>query len=160
MLRVAEYLYGLLMHLVVRLAEHGLIHGDFNEFNLLVKETFIDNPHSLMDQNYPASEDPRQSPIIIIDFPQMISVQHQNAQEQFERDVNCLRTFFSRRFGFEPAEWPDFNRDVQRGDKSLDSELKASGHCHGASRDNDDTSDEEEQEEDCTLKKESSIEIE
>ena len=30
--------YSQLMDLLVRLARHGLIHGDFNEFNLMIKE--------------------------------------------------------------------------------------------------------------------------
>jgi RIO kinase 2 len=52
-------LYSTLMDLIVRLARAGLIHGDFNEFNLLVT-----------DDNTP----------IIIDFPQMVSTSHANAE--------------------------------------------------------------------------------
>ena len=52
-------LYSLLMDLIVRLARYGLIHGDFNEFNLLIT----------------ATGDP-----IIIDFPQMVSTSHRNAE--------------------------------------------------------------------------------
>lgn len=42
-------LYDKLMELIVSLAEHGLIHGDFNEFNLMLDEknempTVIDLP--------------------------------------------------------------------------------------------------------------------
>jgi len=37
-----------LMNLIIRLAENGLIHGDFNEFNLMIddneKVTLIDFP--------------------------------------------------------------------------------------------------------------------
>ena len=51
-------LYNELMNLLVKLAQHGLIHGDFNEFNLL-----------LTDEDKP----------IIIDFPQMVSISHMNA---------------------------------------------------------------------------------
>lgn len=47
------------MNLIVRLAKHGLIHGDFNEFNILVKD----------------NGDP-----ILIDFPQMVSISHPNAE--------------------------------------------------------------------------------
>jgi RIO kinase 2 len=43
---------------IIRLAEHGLVHGDFNEFNLLIDD----------DEN-----------ITIIDFPQMTSTNHPNA---------------------------------------------------------------------------------
>jgi RIO kinase 2 len=44
-----------LMDMIIRLAEHGLIHGDFNEFNLLIDD----------DEN-----------VTVIDFPQMISTNH------------------------------------------------------------------------------------
>ena len=47
------------MELIVKLAKHGLIHGDFNEFNLMVD----DNDH-----------------ITMIDFPQMVSTSHPNAE--------------------------------------------------------------------------------
>jgi RIO kinase 2 len=47
------------MNLIVELAKHGLIHGDFNEFNILVKD----------------NGDP-----ILIDFPQMVSTSHPNAE--------------------------------------------------------------------------------
>ncbi len=49
------------MSLVVRLAQHGLIHGDFNEFNLMIRE----------DNGEP----------MVIDFPQMVSVRHANAEQ-------------------------------------------------------------------------------
>lgn len=48
-------LYGELMELIVRLAKVGLIHGDFNEFNLLIKEDPVT----------------KKSTPILIDFPQM-----------------------------------------------------------------------------------------
>jgi RIO kinase 2 len=53
------------MDLIVKLAKSGLIHGDFNEFNILLKE----------------SEDPDVLPEpILIDFPQMVSTDHENAE--------------------------------------------------------------------------------
>lgn len=126
LLQIAQHLYSLLMRLLVRLAEHGLIHGDFNEFNLMVREAYLAAP-TLAEQDEASS--PASSPIVIIDFPQMVSTAHRNARELFDRDVNCLRTFFRRRFGFEAAEWPDFDRDVQVEDDGqlLDAQLKASG---------------------------------
>lgn len=54
-----EALYDELMNLIVRFANSGVIHGDFNEFNIMVKE----------------DEKP-----IIIDFPQMMSTAHPNAE--------------------------------------------------------------------------------
>ena len=61
--------YEQLLEQIIRLAEHGLVHGDFNEFNLLIDD----------DEN-----------ITIIDFPQMTSTNHPNAQYYFERDVICI----------------------------------------------------------------------
>lgn len=54
-----ESLYDELMDLIVRLGNHGVIHGDFNEFNLMI--TNEGNP-------------------VIIDFPQMMSTSHPNAE--------------------------------------------------------------------------------
>ena len=40
--------YHKMMDLIVRLAQHGLVHGDFNEFNMMIdddeKLTMIDFP--------------------------------------------------------------------------------------------------------------------
>lgn len=82
-----EALYDELMDLIVRLANHGVIHGDFNEFNVMIK-----------DDGKP----------VIIDFPQMISTEHQNAEFYFQRDVDCIREFFKRRFGYESELYPIF----------------------------------------------------
>jgi len=54
-----ESLYDELMDLIVRLGNHGVIHGDFNEFNLMI--TSEGKP-------------------VIIDFPQMMSTSHPNAE--------------------------------------------------------------------------------
>ncbi|XAR63555.1 Non-specific serine/threonine protein kinase [Bertholletia excelsa] len=63
--------------LVVKLAEHGLIHCDFNEFNIMIDD----------DEK-----------VTMIDFPQMVSVSHRNAQMYFDRDVECIFKFFRKRF--------------------------------------------------------------
>uniref|UniRef100_A0A1I8JRC3 non-specific serine/threonine protein kinase n=1 Tax=Macrostomum lignano TaxID=282301 RepID=A0A1I8JRC3_9PLAT len=68
-----------------RLAELGLVHGDYNEFNLLVQE--------------PSDEGPDGKPLVrIIDLPQCISRRHPQAVEQYNRDAGCLVTFFLRKF--------------------------------------------------------------
>lgn len=78
-----------LLNMIVELAnKHGVVHGDFNEFNLL-----IDN-----ETNEP----------YLIDFPQMISTDHQLAKEYFERDVQCIVSFFERRFNYTADEVPTF----------------------------------------------------
>ncbi|KAL1139740.1 hypothetical protein AAG570_006718 [Ranatra chinensis] len=99
-----ESLYDELMNLIVRFGNCGVIHGDFNEFNLLIDK-----------DNKP----------VVIDFPQMISTNHPNAEMYFERDVKCIRDFFKRRFGYESSLHPTFN-DILRED-DLDVEVAASG---------------------------------
>lgn len=68
----------MLLDQIIRLAEFGLIHGDFNEFNLLIDD----------DEK-----------ITLIDFPQMTSTDHPNATFYFERDVKCIQDYFLRKFG-------------------------------------------------------------
>lgn len=102
-------LCGRLGGLVLELASHGVIHCDFNEFNILVKP----------------SEEP-----VIIDFPQMVSISHRDARRYFERDVECLRRFFGRRFCLENEEMdevlPSFE-DIKR-EGEMDQETGASGY--------------------------------
>lgn len=99
-----DKVYNDLMALAVRLAEHGLIHCDFNEFNLMIDD----------EEN-----------ITLIDFPQMVSTSHPNAQMYFERDIECVRTFFRKQFGFE-GDFPNFKVDTRRT-HNLDVDVAASG---------------------------------
>ncbi|KAI8321278.1 RIO1-domain-containing protein [Martensiomyces pterosporus] len=98
-------LYSRLMELIVRLAKYGLIHGDFNEFNILLQEDGTP---------------------ILIDFPQMVSTSHANAEYYFNRDVDCIRTFFKRRFGYESVLYPKFRLDANK-EFDLDVQVAASG---------------------------------
>ncbi|XP_025292876.1 serine/threonine-protein kinase RIO2 isoform X2 [Canis lupus dingo] len=93
------------MELIVKLANHGLIHGDFNEFNLILDK----DDH-----------------ITMIDFPQMVSTSHHNAEWYFDRDVKCIRDFFMKRFSYESELYPTFS-DIRR-EHSLDVEVSASGY--------------------------------
>ncbi|WFD42668.1 non-specific serine/threonine protein kinase [Malassezia psittaci] len=180
-------LYAALMALIVRLAKVGLIHGDFNEFNLLIREIDEDDHedgHSGSDQeeemeanglgqeapgitieqgkgfervvlpNEPGSsfdedsdsdqdqdddsdddmihfEDGVQLEPILIDFPQMVSIQHPDAEYYFNRDVDCVKRFFLRRFRFQSDEYPNFHATIEsmNGDETrLDTLTKASGY--------------------------------
>ncbi|KAI8483298.1 Serine/threonine-protein kinase RIO2 [Branchiostoma belcheri] len=96
--------YNECMELIVRFANHGLIHGDFNEFNLMLDD---------------------KDRVTVIDFPQMVSISHPNAEWYFNRDVQCIRDFFQRRFGYESELYPTFD-DVRR-EFDLDVEVAASG---------------------------------
>ncbi|XP_040397301.1 serine/threonine-protein kinase RIO2 isoform X4 [Cygnus olor] len=97
--------YSELMDLIVKLGNHGLIHGDFNEFNLI-----LDNDDH----------------VTMIDFPQMVSTSHPNAEWYFDRDVNCIKEFFKKRFNYESELFPSF-QDIRR-ESSLDVEIAASGY--------------------------------
>lgn len=120
-------LYDKLMKLIVRLGSYGLIHGDFNEFNIMLMEVISDH-HSLSKDWTIKDESP-----VLIDFPQMVSMDHPNARFYFDRDVQCVRTFFQRRFKFDATEWPRFEEVERR--HNLDVELEASGFTRQMRRD-------------------------
>lgn len=123
-------LYADLMGIIVNLAHLGLIHGDFNEFNIMIKEVEGENG------------DIKVIPVVI-DFPQMVSIDHANADEYFERDVNCIKLYFSRRFGFVSDDTgPHFNdvrRDVAKSTekKRVDVKVEASGFSKKMAKDLD-----------------------
>ena len=64
---------GKCLDVLVKLFQHGLIHCDFNEFNLMVSRT---------------------GDVTLIDFPQMVSTEHENAAMYFDRDVSGLVKYF------------------------------------------------------------------
>uniref|UniRef100_A0A1Y1LDE4 Serine/threonine-protein kinase RIO2 n=1 Tax=Photinus pyralis TaxID=7054 RepID=A0A1Y1LDE4_PHOPY len=107
-----EGLYDELMNLIVRFADSGVIHGDFNEFNIMLSE----------------NEKP-----VIIDFPQMISTLHPNAEMYFNRDVNCIKEFFKKRFSYESELFPKFS-ETERYD-NLDAEVACSGFTKQMAKD-------------------------
>ena len=117
-------LYAQLIEIILRLARYGLIHGDFNEFNIMIQEEGEDG----------GGKPPRVVPWII-DFPQTVSIDHPNAEFYFNRDVKCIKTFFERRFHFTSSEPGPFFGDVRREAgtskgfkrKRLDVEVEASG---------------------------------
>ncbi|CCD25678.1 protein kinase RIO2 NDAI_0F03600 [Naumovozyma dairenensis CBS 421] len=121
-------LYNDLMKFIVRLANSGLIHCDFNEFNIMIKDEV---------------EDENDCGFVVIDFPQCISIQHPDAEFYFQRDVDCIRRFFKKKLKYEPKSdstmldtdgfgdgykyaYPEFARDIERCD-NLDELVQASG---------------------------------
>jgi RIO kinase 2 len=145
-------------NLALRLARHGLVHCDLNEFNLLVDLSGIQQK-SLSEEHDPYvrhsgmsvaaestpgmlsargiwepkhlkqfqpdhhpddtgsnnDEEPPQplelldngeaKPIVtLIDFPQMVSTQHANAKDLYERDTACLYKFFTHKLQFHIPE--------------------------------------------------------
>ncbi|CAL0320203.1 unnamed protein product [Lupinus luteus] len=120
-LQNTDIVFETIIGIIVRLAEHGLIHCDFNEFNIMIDD----------DEK-----------ITMIDFPQMVSVSHRNAQMYFDRDVECIFKFFRKRYNvtfkeiIDDIDGSDEGRDeggkpsfseIERSDGFLDRELAASG---------------------------------
>lgn len=90
--------------LIVKFAEYGLIHGDFNEFNIMCTD---------------------EEEIIVIDFPQMVSTSHPDAEEYFYRDLDCIHAFFNKRFGVNSDYYPNLQDIIKTTD--LDIKVAASG---------------------------------
>lgn len=142
--------------LALRLAKHGLVHCDLNEFNLIVDMSGIQQKalsqehdpyvrHSGMsvtaesapgmlsargpwepehlqrfqpdhDEGSMHEDDKPPEPaelldngeakpiVTLIDFPQMVSTQHPNAKELYERDTACLYKFFTHKLQFQIPE--------------------------------------------------------
>jgi RIO-like serine/threonine protein kinase len=165
--------------LAARLAQHGLVHCDLNEFNLLVDLSGVQSMATASDDPYvrhsgqsvapeksigmlskPAWEqsleagdkvleampepvarlpDGQPKPIVtLIDFPQMISTKHPNAEEMYDRDLGCLRRFFELKL---LCTIPDYltagnlwttlvqsESEALDADRRLDEELRASGY--------------------------------
>ncbi|KAI0435313.1 Rio2, N-terminal-domain-containing protein [Xylaria sp. FL1042] len=164
-------LYAELIALILRLAKHGLIHGDFNEFNILIKEEPIEsatndspdseghnqpsrkgkevekpsstNPTSNNDDENPIDTSSKESikiTPVLIDFPQMVSMDHANAEMYFDRDVACVKRFFERRFHFVSTQPGPFFRDAKKtvgrdGARRLDAAVEASGFSKKALKD-------------------------
>lgn len=95
--RLVASLYKNLMDLILKFAnEARKIHGDFNEFNILIKN---DDGEGLNP--------------VIIDLPQMIDVTHELAPEQFERDVECIVDFFRKRFQYQSDYVPTWSDVIE-----------------------------------------------
>lgn len=99
-----EKVYNQAMDLLVKFAEQGLIHGDFNEFNLLLSSSLT---------------------LYCIDFPQMVSRSHPEAEYFFKRDFECIQTLFKRKYRLEGEREYEL-KDVDRVGE-IDREVKASG---------------------------------
>ena len=93
-------LYSSLMDIIVRFAQAGLIHGDYNEFNILIRR----------DTGEP----------IVIDFPQMVSTSHENAEWWVFQPLSCRITRADGSSGISTATWSAFE-----GFSGDDSDMRA-----------------------------------
>ncbi|CAK9437430.1 uncharacterized protein LODBEIA_P18080 [Lodderomyces beijingensis] len=124
-------LYSDLMNFIVKLAKHGLIHCDFNEFNIIIRN----------EEDRAAKGDD----FVVIDFPQCVSIEHDDAKAYFDRDVEGIRDFFKKKFRYDPQHdptmldtegygdgykyaYPNFKRDIIR-EAHLDKDVQASGYA-------------------------------
>ena len=153
-------LYAELMEMVVRLAGVGLIHGDFNEFNIMIVEEEEEEGQGKEKKEVadvggatiPPEADVHNASTaltssirivpILIDFPQMVSTSHMNAQMYFDRDVACVKRFFKRRFGFTSSDHgPTFDYAMKQARaqgeqrQHLDIEVEASGFSRKMAKD-------------------------
>jgi RIO kinase 2 len=104
----AEEIFDLSMDILRRLAQCGLVHCDFNEFNLMISPERV---------------------VTLIDFPQMVSTNHPNAEELFQRDKNGLIKFFALKMHYIP---PDEATELTLADipiveANIDMEVRAAG---------------------------------
>lgn len=96
-----------LMRLAVRLLRAGIVHGDFNEFNLMLDD---------------------EEKITLIDFPQIVDNNHPNAQEFFDRDVKSVVDFFRKRLNIVVDQFPSFDEAlVDEREKAMPGGLKVDG---------------------------------
>lgn len=72
--------------------------------------------------------------VTLIDFPQMVSTSHPNAEELFDRDVHGVVSFFERKLGdASVAEeiinsyYPSFQEAITHDGVTIDKQLRASG---------------------------------
>jgi RIO kinase 2 len=177
--------------LALRLAKHGLVHCDLNEFNLLVDLSGIQQkamsqehdpyvrhsglsvaaetapgmlsargpwePENLQmhapDNGSLNSDDKPPKPVdlldngepkpivTLIDFPQMVSTQHPNAEELYERDTACLYKFFTNKLHFQIPESDKGNLFLTW--KSVQNVLKEENAITAVPEDNDPVDDTE-----------------
>ena len=106
---IIEKSYHFLLDQIIRLAEHGLIHSDFNEYNIIIGD-----------------KDPYD--VSIIDFPQMVSTDHKEAELFFYRDVNCIERLFRKKHNFTCERDAQIKFEDIKVIKRLDKEVKASGY--------------------------------
>lgn len=94
-----EHLVNNLYQILIDIAKLGYVHGDYNEFNIIVDEENVVSANS----------------ITIIDFPQCLKTSHHAAPEYFDRDSMSIKLFFERRFKYvldQIPTWADIQAEL------------------------------------------------
>jgi RIO kinase 2 len=89
------------IQILKRLVYYGLIHCDYNEFNLMISSS--SGHQAPASTNLPQSQEtvsPLYDHLIMIDFPQIISINHMNASEMFQRDLNGVIRYFTHKLKY------------------------------------------------------------
>jgi len=103
----SEAVFANCLAILRRLAECGLVHCDFNEFNLMVDAA---------------------GKVTLIDFPQMVSTNHVNAEDLFNRDMRGLAKFFAMKMHYVPDEDQILRlENISVVEAHLDEQVRASG---------------------------------
>lgn len=76
-----EVIFDLMLNFIRDLWNRGYVHGDFNEFNVMVGED-----------------------IKVIDFPQCIENTDERAPEYLKRDIECVLAYFKKKYGYESGD--------------------------------------------------------
>jgi len=111
--------YNQAMDMIRKLCQYGLIHCDFNEFNLMLDKDEV---------------------LHVIDFPQMVSTSHANGDMYFQRDIECIKTLFFRKYNFIVEDELDMEISDFEVIKRLDMEIRASG-SHNVETEGDEIKD-------------------
>jgi len=112
----AQFVLEKLMKLLVRLARAGIVHGDFNEFNLLIGD---------------------EGQITLIDFPQIVHLNHPNAHEWFDRDVRSVCEYFRKKCDLVVEEYPSFDAILAEVEADGGAVLQSLQNVKGLKRDDD-----------------------
>ncbi|VDO10788.1 unnamed protein product [Rodentolepis nana] len=120
---LASSLYSQAKEILAKITAEGLVHGDFNEFNLLVSG-LVDE----LGEETDAAAIAKRAKLVLIDFPQMISRDHWSAQEIYERDLDGILSFFGKFLDIAPDEMPPRNLNEIPRTGNMDIKLKAPGY--------------------------------
>lgn len=74
-----DFYYNKLMDLLVYLYNLGYIHGDYNEYNILI----------------------HQNDLILVDFPQTIKTDAKTATDTLQKDIDCIKEYFMRKYRYQ-----------------------------------------------------------
>jgi RIO kinase 2 len=109
----AEHICRLMLEFIRNLWSRGYVHGDFNEFNIMVNND-----------------------IKVIDFPQCIKNTDSRALVYLKRDFKCVLQYFKRKYNYVPedASYEEFLRElsINTNIDSSSGEVDSADEQHGS----------------------------